>query len=113
MASYLFPLWVGLGLVIPAVLGGVITLSWGGVWTGLIWGGLVRIFLSQHAILSINSVCHLVGSRPCRFRFAGEERMNRGKGENVCNRQRVIGVPGSPNRFVKQRRRGIRKALEP
>lgn len=42
-ASYLFPLWVSLGLVIPAVLGGVISQSWVGVWTGLIWGGLVRV----------------------------------------------------------------------
>ncbi len=35
VTSFLFPLWIALGLVIPAVLGGVITLSWAGVWTGL------------------------------------------------------------------------------
>src|SRR5687767_14572916 len=30
IASALFPLWAALGLVIPAVLGGLITMSWGG-----------------------------------------------------------------------------------
>ena len=64
VASYLFPLWAVLGLVLPAVLGGIITLSWGGVWTGLIWGGLVRVFLVHHVTWSVNSACHLWGMRP-------------------------------------------------
>jgi len=64
VANSLFPLWVALGLVIPAVLGGVITLTWGGVWTGLIWGGLVRLFLVHHVTWSVNSACHLWGFRP-------------------------------------------------
>jgi len=64
VVSYLFPVWVALGLVIPAVLGGVITLSWAGVWTGLIWGGLVRVFFVNHVTWSVNSACHLWGFRP-------------------------------------------------
>jgi stearoyl-CoA desaturase (delta-9 desaturase) len=64
VASQLFPLWVALGLVIPAVLGGLITQSWRGVWTGLIWGGLVRVFLVHHVTWSVNSACHLWGLRP-------------------------------------------------
>jgi stearoyl-CoA desaturase (Delta-9 desaturase) len=63
-AHRLFPLWVALGLAIPATLGGVATLSWGGAWTGLVWGGLVRAFLVHHATWSINSACHLWGARP-------------------------------------------------
>jgi stearoyl-CoA desaturase (Delta-9 desaturase) len=66
VASALFPVWVALGLVLPAVLGGVITLSWAGVWTGLIWGGLVRLFLVHHVTWSVNSACHLWGFRPYR-----------------------------------------------
>ena len=66
VASVLFPLWVALGLAIPAILGGLLTHSWTGMWTGLIWGGLVRIFLVHHITWSINSVCHLWGSRPYR-----------------------------------------------
>ena len=62
--SKLFPLWVFVGLLIPAVLGGVLTLSWTGVLLGFIWGGLVRVFLVHHVTWSINSVCHLWGTQP-------------------------------------------------
>jgi stearoyl-CoA desaturase (delta-9 desaturase) len=30
----------------------------------LLWGGLVRIFLVHHVTWSINSICHLWGTRP-------------------------------------------------
>lgn len=62
--SALFPVWAVLGLVIPGVLGGLLTLSWAGVWTGVIWGGLVRVFLVHHVTWSVNSACHLWGMRP-------------------------------------------------
>jgi stearoyl-CoA desaturase (delta-9 desaturase) len=64
--SKLFPLWVLIGLLIPAALGGLLTLTWYGVLAGFIWGGLVRIFLVHHMTWSINSVCHLWGGRPFR-----------------------------------------------
>ena len=59
----LFLLWAGLGLMLPAVLGGLITLSWAGALTGFLWGGLVRVFLMHHVTWSINSVCHMFGYR--------------------------------------------------
>ena len=59
-----FPLWVLVGLLIPAVLGGVLTMSWTGVLLGFLWGGLVRIFLVHHMTWSINSVCHIWGTQP-------------------------------------------------
>ncbi len=62
--SQLFPVWVLLGLLIPAALGGLLTLSWMGVLLGFIWGGLVRVFLVHHVTWSINSVCHIWGTRP-------------------------------------------------
>jgi stearoyl-CoA desaturase (delta-9 desaturase) len=62
--SALFPLWVAVGLIVPALLGGLISLSWSGAVLGLVWGGLVRIFLVHHVTWSINSVCHMWGSRP-------------------------------------------------
>jgi stearoyl-CoA desaturase (delta-9 desaturase) len=46
-----------LSLLIPFAIGG---------WTGLLWGGLVRIFLTHHVTWSVNSVCHTFGSRPFR-----------------------------------------------
>jgi stearoyl-CoA desaturase (delta-9 desaturase) len=64
VASALFPLWIVLGLVIPAALGGVITGTWMGALLGLIWGGLVRIFLVHHVTWSVNSLGHLWGGRP-------------------------------------------------
>jgi stearoyl-CoA desaturase (Delta-9 desaturase) len=56
-----FPLWVTLGLLLPAVLGGLVYGGWMGALLGLIWGGLVRIFFVHHVTWSINSVCHLWG----------------------------------------------------
>jgi stearoyl-CoA desaturase (Delta-9 desaturase) len=49
-----FPLWVVLSLVIPFAIGG---------WTGLLWGGLVRMFFVHHVTWSVNSVCHTFGRR--------------------------------------------------
>jgi stearoyl-CoA desaturase (delta-9 desaturase) len=72
--SALFPLWVLAGLAIPTVLGGVLTLSWSGALLGLVWGGLVRIFLVHHVTWSVNSVCHLWGGRA--YRAADESRNN-------------------------------------
>jgi stearoyl-CoA desaturase (delta-9 desaturase) len=74
VVSALFPAWVVLGLVLPAILGGVISLSWVGVWTGLVWGALVRVFLVHHVTWSVNSVCHLWGRRP--YRTGDESRNN-------------------------------------
>ena len=72
--SRLFPVWVLLGFLIPAVLGGVITLSWTGALLGFLWGGVVRVFIVHHATWSINSVCHLWGQRP--FESRDESRNN-------------------------------------
>lgn len=55
--------WVALGLAIPAVIGGLVTLSWQGLLSGFIWGGVIRLFLVYHATWSVNSFCHLFGSK--------------------------------------------------
>ncbi|QYK46950.1 MAG: fatty acid desaturase [Phycisphaeraceae bacterium] len=64
--SALFPLWALLGLIIPAIIGGLVMMSWNGALLGFLWGGLVRVFLVHHVTWSVNSVCHLWGSRPFR-----------------------------------------------
>jgi stearoyl-CoA desaturase (delta-9 desaturase) len=74
MASALFPLWVILGLLLPALLGGLLTLSWGGALLGFLWGGLARIFFVHHVTWSINSVCHFWGKQP--FQAHDESRNN-------------------------------------
>ena len=35
-----------------------------GVLSGLLWGGLARVFLVHHVTWSINSICHLWGRQP-------------------------------------------------
>jgi stearoyl-CoA desaturase (delta-9 desaturase) len=50
--SLLLPALAGLGLGGPL-----------GAATGLLWGGLVRVFLVHHVTWSVNSVCHFLGSR--------------------------------------------------
>jgi len=76
--SELFPLWVAIGFLVPALLGGLLNLAigapfWTGVFLGFIWGGLVRIMVVHHITWSVNSVCHIWGSQPYR---SGDESRN-------------------------------------
>lgn len=60
-----FPWFIVLALVIPGVLGFVLTGgSWWGALTGMFWGGAVRIFITHHVTWSVNSICHMFGRRP-------------------------------------------------
>jgi stearoyl-CoA desaturase (delta-9 desaturase) len=54
---------IGLSLLIPALAGYLLTGTVLGAATGLLWGGLVRIFLVHHVTWSVNSVCHFLGTR--------------------------------------------------
>lgn len=72
--SALFPLWVLIGMLLPAALGGLITMTWTGALLGFLWGGLVRVFLVHHITWSVNSVCHIWGTRP--FECHDESRNN-------------------------------------
>jgi stearoyl-CoA desaturase (delta-9 desaturase) len=60
----LFALWTALTLLMPAVLGGLITWSWWGALTAFFWGSLVRIAILHHVTWSTNSICHMIGDRP-------------------------------------------------
>ncbi len=62
--SRLFVIWAFLSLALPALVGGLVTMSWAGAWSAFFWAGLVRVALSHHVTWSINSICHTVGSRP-------------------------------------------------
>ena len=66
--------WYLLGMAIPAVAAGIQSRSWEGAALGLLWGGLVRIFVVHQITFSVNSVCHLWGSRP--FRTGDSSRNN-------------------------------------
>lgn len=60
-----FPALCAASLILPALAGWAIG---GGdaraVLTAFLWAGPVRILLLQHVTWSVNSLCHMVGSRP-------------------------------------------------
>jgi stearoyl-CoA desaturase (delta-9 desaturase) len=57
------------GLVVPTAAGFLLTGTLAGAVTGLLWGGLVRVFLVHHVTWSVNSICHFLGTR----RFVTED----------------------------------------
>jgi stearoyl-CoA desaturase (Delta-9 desaturase) len=59
-------------LAIPALAGYLLNGTLAGAATGLLWGGLVRIFFVHHITWSVNSVCHFLGTR--RFETEDESR---------------------------------------
>jgi stearoyl-CoA desaturase (delta-9 desaturase) len=52
-----------LGLLIPTIAAGALHFSWEGALAGFLWGGPVRLFCTSNSIWSVNSICHLFGSR--------------------------------------------------
>ena len=66
--SKAFPWLTVISVLLPAVLGGLLTWSWQGAVTGFFWGTLVRVGLLHHVTWSINSICHAVGERPFESR---------------------------------------------
>jgi stearoyl-CoA desaturase (Delta-9 desaturase) len=65
----MYLVWVALTLGIPFLIG---YFAFGGsVAKGveaMVWGGLLRIFLYQHATFSVNSICHMFGRKDYRSR---------------------------------------------
>jgi stearoyl-CoA desaturase (delta-9 desaturase) len=66
--SRYFPVAITTTLLLPALLGGLITWSWMGALTAFFWAGLVRVALVHHVTWSINSICHVFGDRPFKSR---------------------------------------------
>ncbi|MCU0865530.1 MAG: fatty acid desaturase [Planctomycetes bacterium] len=59
--------WLLLGMAAPALFVGLCHGSFEGALLGLLWGGLVRVFVMNHLTYwCINSVTHAVGRRPYR-----------------------------------------------
>ncbi|TDC07408.1 acyl-CoA desaturase [Streptomyces sp. 8K308] len=59
-----FTLWTTVSMLLPPLLGGLISWSWEGALSAFFWGSLVRIALLHHVTWSINSICHATGKRP-------------------------------------------------
>ena len=69
-------LWVLLGLLMPAAIGGLVAGSLWGAISGFLWGGVVRMFAVEQAMSAINSVVHSFGTRP--FATRGDNSRNLG-----------------------------------
>jgi stearoyl-CoA desaturase (Delta-9 desaturase) len=72
--SRAFPWLVLASFLLPAVLGGLLTGTLAGAASAFLWAGLVRIFVLHHVTWSINSICHVFGTRP--FESHDESRNN-------------------------------------
>lgn len=60
-----FVWWAFGSLLLPFLIGG---------WSGLLWGGFIRVFFSSHITWAVNSVCHYMGSR--MFKTTDQSRNN-------------------------------------
>jgi len=64
----LYMVWIVLTLGIPFAIGYAVGGTAVAGVEGLVWGGLLRIFLYQHATFSVNSICHMFGRQDYRSR---------------------------------------------
>ena len=62
--SAAFPALCAVSLGLPFALGWAIGGSWRTALAALLWAGLVRVTLLQHVTWSVNSLCHVIGTRP-------------------------------------------------
>jgi stearoyl-CoA desaturase (delta-9 desaturase) len=63
-----FPTLTAVTLLLPPLVGGLWSLSWQGALTAFFWGSLVRVAALHHTTWSINSICHMWGSKPIKSR---------------------------------------------
>ncbi len=70
----LYPVWSILSVLIPSLIGLLFLGGVQGFFRGALWGGLLRIFATQHSTWCVNSLCHYFGSRP--FSTTDESRNN-------------------------------------
>jgi stearoyl-CoA desaturase (delta-9 desaturase) len=64
----LYIVWVVLTFGIPFAIGYAVGGTWQAGLSGLVWGGLLRVFLYQHATFAVNSICHMFGRQDYRSR---------------------------------------------
>ncbi|RBQ16821.1 acyl-CoA desaturase [Spongiactinospora rosea] len=63
-----FPVMAISSLLLPPIIGGLVTWSWWGAATAFFWGTVVRIGLLHHVTWSINSICHVFGEEDFQVR---------------------------------------------
>ena len=64
MISRGFPVLSAVSLALPFAAGWMIGGTWRAALAALLWAGLVRVAVLQHVTWSVNSLCHVFGTRP-------------------------------------------------
>jgi len=62
--SQTYPIWALASLLLPAVLGFAIGGTVAAALSGLVFGGVARVFVANQAAWCVGSVSHMIGSRP-------------------------------------------------
>lgn len=63
LINRLLYLWLALGVILPGAAVWLVAPSVEGFASGVVWGGLLRIFFVNHTTWAVNSVCHMYGAR--------------------------------------------------
>ncbi len=66
--------YIALGILLPGIAMLAVEPNWIGFLRGIFWGGILRILVVHHVTWSVNSICHLFGSRD--FNTKDESRNN-------------------------------------
>jgi stearoyl-CoA desaturase (delta-9 desaturase) len=69
---YYLPLAVGVGFLVPALLG-FLHSGWLGALGGFLLGGVARVTAVQHMTFFINSLCHTIGRQPYSDRCSARD----------------------------------------
>lgn len=73
--SALYPVWLLLGLGVPALAAALLSGELAGAWQGVIWGGLLPMAAAQHVTWGA-SFAHVFGSRPFETTKGDQSRNN-------------------------------------
>jgi stearoyl-CoA desaturase (delta-9 desaturase) len=63
-----FPALCAVSLILPFGIGWAIGGDLRAAWIAMLWAGLVRVLLLHHVTWSVNSLCHMIGTRPHQAR---------------------------------------------
>jgi stearoyl-CoA desaturase (delta-9 desaturase) len=50
--------WLLMGWILPAILGGLVTQTAYGAFEGLLWGGFIRMFAANSSLYAVAFICH-------------------------------------------------------
>ena len=92
--STAFPALCALSLALPFAAGWLIGGTWRTALAALLWAGLVRVAVLQHVTWSVNSLCHVFGSRPFVTRYGPLPYSRSARAGTTCTTP-ILPAPGT------------------